>query len=86
MGIDGSDGHDQPVRDLGVGHPVGNQHGDVDLAVGEAVGRGGSFADDFELTRSRALGSEVVLDFEPRSESGFVLSALYDGPVLFATC
>ncbi len=56
------------------------------LAVGEAVGRGGSFADDFELTRSRALGSEVVLDFEPRSESGFVLSALYDGPVLFATC
>ncbi len=56
------------------------------LAVGEAIGRGGSFADDFELTSSKAAGSDVVLDLRPRSRSGFVLSALYDGPLLFATC
>ena len=40
----------------------------------------------FRLTGSRAVGSEVVLDLEPRDATGFVLSALYDGPVLFATC
>jgi hypothetical protein len=56
------------------------------LAVGEAVGRGGSFADDFELTASRAVDSTVRLTLEPRESTGFVLSALYDGPVLFATC
>jgi hypothetical protein len=56
------------------------------LAVGEAVGRGGSFADDFELVSSKAIGSDVVLDMRPKSETGFVLSLLYDGPVLFATC
>ena len=56
------------------------------LAVGEAVGRGGSFADDFVLESSKAVGSTVVLDMRPRSKTGFVLSALYDGPVLFATC
>lgn len=56
------------------------------LAVGEAVGRGGSFADDFELESSRAVGSDVLLDLRPRTKSGYVLSALYDGPVLFATC
>ena len=56
------------------------------LAVGAAVGRGGSFADDFVLESSKAVGSAVVLDLRPRSKTGFVLSALYDGPVLFATC
>ena len=56
------------------------------LAVGEAVGRGGSFADDFELTASRAVDATVRLTLEPRQPAGFVLSALYDGPVLFATC
>jgi hypothetical protein len=56
------------------------------LAVGEAVGRGGSFADDFELEASRVRGSEVLLDLRPREGTGYVLSALYDGPVLFATC
>jgi hypothetical protein len=56
------------------------------LAVGEAVGRGGSFSDSFRLSGSRAVGNEVVLDLRPREKSGFVLSALYDGPVLFATC
>ena len=56
------------------------------LAVGEAVGRGGSFADDFELVSSKAVGSDVVLDMRPKTKTGFVLSMLYDGPVLFATC
>jgi hypothetical protein len=56
------------------------------LAVGEAVGRGGSFSDSFRLGRSRAVGKEVVLDLAPREKTGFVLSALDDGPVLFATC
>lgn len=58
----------------------------AELAVGDAVGRGGSFADDLELVSSKASGTEVLLDFRPREETGFVLSALYDGPVLFATC
>ncbi len=56
------------------------------LAVGEAPGRGVSFADDFKLTRSKASGSQVVLDLKPRQSTGYVLSSLYDGPVLFATC
>lgn len=58
----------------------------AELAVGEAIGRGGSFGDDFELTSSKAAGSDVVLDLRPRAKTGFVLSALYDGPVIFATC
>ena len=58
----------------------------AELAVGEAVGRGGSFADDFRLTSSKAIGSTVRLDLTPRSRSGFVLSALNSGPVTFATC
>ena len=56
------------------------------LAVGEAVGRGGSFSDNFALTSSKAQGSDVVLDLRPKAKTGYVLSALYDGPVLFATC
>jgi hypothetical protein len=56
------------------------------LAVGEAVGRGGSFSDDFTLIHSKAKGSDVVLDLRPKTKTGYVLSALYDGPVLFATC
>lgn len=56
------------------------------LAVGEAVGRGGSFSDDFRLTSSKSVGSNVVLRLRPKAKTGFVLSALYDGPVLFATC
>lgn len=58
----------------------------AELAVGEAIGRGGSFSDDFKLTSSKAVDSEVVLDLLPRTKQGYVLSALYDGPVLFATC
>lgn len=56
------------------------------LAVGEALGRGGSFADDFKLTSSKSIDSDVVLDLHPRARTGFVLSTLYDGPLLFATC
>ena len=56
------------------------------LAVGEAIGRGGSFSDDFKLTTSKSVDSNVVLDLRPREKTGYVLSALYDGPVLFATC
>ena len=56
------------------------------LAVGQAVGRGGSFSDDFELESSKAVGRDVVLVMRPKTETGFVLSMLYDGPVLFATC
>ncbi len=40
----------------------------------------------FELTSSKAAGSDVVLDLRPRAKTGFVLSAVYDGPVIFATC
>lgn len=56
------------------------------LAVGEAVGRGGTFSDDLELTSSQTRGATVQLRFEPRAETGFLLSALDTGPVLFATC
>jgi hypothetical protein len=56
------------------------------LAVGEAVGRGGSFSDDFSLRTSRAVGNDVLLDLRPRTKTGYVLSSVYDGPVLFATC
>jgi hypothetical protein len=56
------------------------------LAVGDAPGRGGTFSDDLRLTSSRTDGAAVMLGFEPKSRSGFVLSALDNGPVLFATC
>ncbi|HET8561760.1 MAG TPA: hypothetical protein VFL69_14660 [Marmoricola sp.] len=56
------------------------------LAVGQAVGRGGSFADDFRLTAAKATGSTVLLTMKPKQRVGFVLSDLYDGPVIFATC
>lgn len=58
----------------------------AELASGEAYGRGGSFADDYELARARTVDSEVVLDLEPRREGTFALSSLFDGPVVFATC
>lgn len=56
------------------------------LAVGEAPGRGGSFSDDLKLVSSRTSGSAVLLELRPKATSGFVLSALDNGPVLFATC
>ena len=56
------------------------------LAVGEAPGRGGTFSDDFTLVSSRTDGAAVMLRLRPKQRSGFVLSALDHGPVLFATC
>ena len=58
----------------------------AELVVGEAIGRGGSFSDTLELTSSKAVDSDVLLDLKPRTKTGYVLSAVYDGPVLFATC
>ena len=56
------------------------------LVVGEAVGRGGSLADTFKLTRSRTAGPDVVLTLKPLEKEGFALSEINSGPVLFATC
>jgi len=56
------------------------------LAVGPAPGRGGSFSDDLKLISSETKGASVQLRFEPREKTGFLLSALDTGPVLFATC
>jgi hypothetical protein len=56
------------------------------LAVGDAPARGGQFSDDFTLTSSRTDGASVVLRLRPKEKTGFVLSALDDGPVVFATC
>jgi hypothetical protein len=56
------------------------------LAVGQAPGRGGSFSDDLRLTSSRTDGAAVMLELKPKAGSGFVLSALDSGPVIFATC
>ena len=68
------------------GQAKDNLRSRAELAVGEAVGRGGSFTDDFRLTSSKAVGSTVRLTLRPRSRTGFVLSALDSGPVLLATC
>lgn len=56
------------------------------LAVGDAPGRGGSFSDDLKLTVSRTDGAAVILQLQPKERTGYVLSALDNGPVLFATC
>ena len=57
------------------------------LAVGPAVGRGSdTFATDFKLTASRTRDASVVLTLVPRDPAQFVISALYDGPLIFATC
>ncbi len=56
------------------------------LFVGPAVASEGSYADDLRLTRSRTDGSAVVLTAKPKEKTGFVLSDVSSGPVLFATC
>jgi hypothetical protein len=58
----------------------------ADLYVGPAVSREGSYADDLRLTRSRTDGSAVVLTLKPKARTGFALSEIDSGPVLFATC
>lgn len=56
------------------------------LAVGDAPGRGGTFSDDLTLVSSRTDGAAVLLRMKPKERTGFVLSALDNGPVLFAAC
>ncbi len=58
----------------------------AELVVGPAVGRAGSLSDDFKLTRSRTVGSDVVLTLKALQKQGFALSEMDSGPVLFATC
>ncbi len=55
------------------------------LAGGPAPGKGGDFADLFDLGQVRADGKLVTMDLEPTA-NGYTFSALKDGPVLFATC
>lgn len=57
----------------------------VDLAVGDAPGQGGSYAERFTLTSGEASGSTVVLRLDP-GDTDFVFSDISSGPVLFATC
>ena len=56
------------------------------LFVGPAVAREGSYADDLRLVRSRSEDSTVVLTAKPKERTGFALSEVSAGPVLFATC
>jgi len=56
------------------------------LFVGPAVAREGSYADDLRLVRSRSEDSTVVLTAKPKERTGFALSEVSSGPVLFATC
>ena len=58
----------------------------VELASGEAVGQGGTFADRFRVVEARADGSSIVMDLEPAEDDLPLLSDLSQGPVLFATC
>jgi hypothetical protein len=58
----------------------------AELAVGDAPGRGGTFSDDLTLVSSRTDGAAVMLELRPKEKTGFVLSAVDNGPVLFATC
>jgi hypothetical protein len=55
------------------------------LADGPAPGKGGDFADLFELGDVTADGEVVTMELDP-VEGSYAFSALKDGPVLFATC
>lgn len=58
------------------------------LASGDAVGQGGSFADRFRVATAKTSGANVVLHLDPVAEAAdsSLLSDLSHGPVLFATC
>lgn len=56
------------------------------LAVGDAYGRGGSFSDDLRLVASRTEGDAVVLRWKPKEKTGYPISGLSTGPVVFASC
>lgn len=83
----------QPGGDLRVGmhFETAEQASDdlrprVQLARGEAVGQGGTFAERFTLERAEADGSLLTMDLSPAPGAEAVLSDLTQGPVLFATC
>jgi hypothetical protein len=85
----------QPDRDVVVGmafessdQAESNLRPRTELASGEAVGQGGTFADRFSITRARTTGADVVLDLSPAGDpsESTLLSDLSSGPVLFATC
>jgi hypothetical protein len=57
----------------------------TDLAAGEAPGQGGTFAERFSVVSAEARGPDVVLRLHPHGQQA-LLSDLYQGPVLFATC
>ena len=57
----------------------------AELASGPAPGKGGDFADLFDLGEVSADGRTVTMELDP-VEGGYVFSSLKDGPVLFATC
>ena len=56
------------------------------LASGEAVGQGGTFEERFRVVEAVADGDLLVMDLEPTEPDLPVLSDLWQGPVLFATC
>ena len=58
----------------------------VDLASGEAVGQGGTFAERFRVVEAVADGEEIVMDLEPTSGEASLLSDLTQGPLVFASC
>lgn len=58
----------------------------TDLASGASPGLGGSFTDRFSVTSGETDDRFVVLDLEPAPDQSALLSAISDGPVLFATC
>ncbi|MFT4085455.1 MAG: hypothetical protein QM638_22970 [Nocardioides sp.] len=55
------------------------------LAVGPAVGQGGSFTDRFRLGTVNADGPVVRMELHPKADAS-ILSDLGNGPLLFATC
>lgn len=60
----------------------------VELAAGEAVGQGGSFAERFQVASGEQSGQTIVLDLTPVAPrlDSFLLSDLSAGPLLFAAC
>jgi hypothetical protein len=82
-----------PNRDLGISElfessteAAENLRARATLAVGDAPGRGGSFSDTLKLISSKTDGATVQLTMRPKTKTGYVLSALDSGPVVFATC
>lgn len=57
------------------------------LATGPEYGRStANFSDDFTLESAETKNSTVLLRLKPKRPGTFPLSALYSGPLVFATC